>query len=72
MCLIGRRNTRGDSRLYVSQYNSSFTFIKGLYENKANFENEVSLLAAGMLGRVLLAEDCVNCGGYVLLENFLM
>ncbi|XP_065212069.1 5'-3' exoribonuclease 2 homolog [Planococcus citri] len=58
-----RRNTRGDSILYVSQYHGSFSFIRGLYDNKSNFELDVSLKSDGMLGRVLLASNCVNRGG---------
>lgn len=59
-----RRNGRGDDRLYMSDSADSYTFLRGLYQNKANFENEASLKSDAVSGLVLLAQDCVNVGGY--------
>ncbi|KDR24133.1 5'-3' exoribonuclease 2-like protein [Zootermopsis nevadensis] len=58
-----RRNLRGDDRLYVTLKNSGYDFIKGLYENKIDFNDEVNVSIDGMQGTVLLAEDCVTQGG---------
>lgn len=43
----------------------TFPFLKGLYENDRNYDNEVVLQADGVCGRVILASDVVNVGGYV-------
>jgi 5'-3' exoribonuclease 2 len=60
---VEKRNVRGDDRLYVTVKNSGYNFIKGLYENKIGFNDEVSVSIDGMQGTVLLAEDCVAPGG---------
>ncbi|XP_031786380.1 5'-3' exoribonuclease 2 homolog [Nasonia vitripennis] len=57
-----KRNVRGDDRLYVGPDNSGFTFLKGLYENKIGYDQEVEICIDGMRGTVLLAEDCVGEG----------
>lgn len=64
-CNIARRNCRGDDRLYVSESNISFPFVKDLYKNDRNYDIEVVFQSSGLCGRVLLASDSVNCGGCV-------
>jgi 5'-3' exoribonuclease 2 len=49
--------------MYVTLKNSGYDFIKGLYENKIDFNDEVNVSIDGMQGTVLLAEDCVTPGG---------
>uniref|UniRef100_A0A6M2DFT6 5'-3' exoribonuclease n=1 Tax=Xenopsylla cheopis TaxID=163159 RepID=A0A6M2DFT6_XENCH len=58
-----KRNIRGDDRLYVHKDNSQYGFIRGLYKNNLNPDDEFNVLMQGMSGRVLLAEDCVGEGG---------
>ena len=43
--------------------NSGFNFVKGLYENKVDRNEEVDVMIDGMRGTVLLADDCVIEGG---------
>lgn len=57
-----RRNVRGDDRLYIGPHHSAYDFIKSLYKDKSNFDNETPIGIDGIKGTVLLAEDCVGDG----------
>ncbi|KAJ9576834.1 hypothetical protein L9F63_006608, partial [Diploptera punctata] len=61
-----KRNVRGDDRLYVTLKNSGFKFVKGLYENKIDRNEEVDIMIDGMRGTVLLADDCTVEGGSMM------
>ena len=65
---VGRRNVRGDDRLYVRKSHAAFDFLEGLYENQYDSDTEVeaeSSLFQGMSGKILVSRDTVAYKGFV-------
>lgn len=58
-----RRNQRGEDRLYVSNRNKGYGFIKGMYQNKVQTKVEAAISIDGMQGTVMVSEECVRDGG---------
>lgn len=58
-----KRNTRGDDRLYVAPGNTGYKFIRGLYINEVDKDEESSMLIDGVQGTVLLTDESVEEGG---------
>lgn len=65
-----KRNSRGDNKLYVAPSNEGFSFIRGLYQNKIDGDELVSISIQGMQGKVALDGDCVPQNGYKENYNF--
>lgn len=59
---VGRRNVRGDDRLYVSHYHPDSNFLNILYES-GNFDQTFERTIEGVKGTLLLAQDRVPYGG---------
>lgn len=49
----------GDDRLYVGPENSGYKLLLGLYKNKVDKNEEVSILIDGVQGHALIADECV-------------
>lgn len=60
-----KRNIRGDDRLYVSNKNSGYDTLKSLYQHDVDPNTECAIAFEGLSGTVLLAEECVEDGGYL-------
>jgi Xrn1 helical domain len=62
LTIAGRRNVRGDDRLYVSHYHPDSNFLNILYES-GNFDQTFDRTIEGVKGTLLLAQDRVPYGG---------
>ncbi|KAJ8684644.1 hypothetical protein QAD02_020437, partial [Eretmocerus hayati] len=62
----GRRNVRGDDRLYLAPNNSGFSFLEGLYSAGISYQSEIEVCVDGMRGTILPSEDCIDTGGTLL------
>lgn len=58
-----RRNMRGADRLYVSNKNNGYGFIRGLYTNRVTASVESAISIDGMAGTVTISNHCVKTGG---------
>nr|XP_053647006.1 5'-3' exoribonuclease 2 homolog [Cherax quadricarinatus] len=64
-----RRNTRGDSRMYISVKHEAFSQLSDMYRMGMNLNTTVPVSGKeyqGMQGTVLLATDCVEPNGTLL------
>jgi hypothetical protein len=61
VCCTGKRNIRGDDRLYLGFQHPDFKFVKELYER--DFTEEVSHVLENVTARLLPAEDKVPING---------